>query len=131
MAYFFMLPSRLQARLLQDAVESAGRQIVAGLAGDGDAARLGRVLELAVAAAALTRYQPSAFNSFSTSRTFMPDSLPRGRRGEKARQAAWRGPNARAKLPGPPARTLKREKPGWRPGSASAVGSALSAEEEF
>src|SRR5262249_38843084 len=33
-------------------------------------------------------------------------------------------PNAKAKLPGPPARTLKRGKLGWRPRSASAVGSA-------
>src|SRR5262249_13574803 len=30
-------------------------------------------------------------------------------------------PNAKAKLPGPPARTLKLGKPGWRPRSASAV----------
>src|SRR5215475_4366496 len=34
-------------------------------------------------------------------------------------------PNAKAKLPGPPARTLKLGKPGWRPRSASAVGSTL------
>src|SRR5262249_19671993 len=33
---------------------------------------------------------------------------------------------AKAKLPGPPARTLKRGKPGWRPRSASAAGSALT-----
>src|SRR6516165_10495017 len=32
-------------------------------------------------------------------------------------------PKAKAKLPEPPARTLKRGKPGWRPRSASAVGS--------
>src|SRR5882724_3155035 len=31
--------------------------------------------------------------------------------------------NGTAKLPGPPASTLKLEKPGWRPRSASAVGS--------
>src|SRR6516162_3249684 len=35
-------------------------------------------------------------------------------------------PNAKAKLPGTPARTLKLGKPGWRPRSASAVGSAPS-----
>src|SRR5262249_26321828 len=33
-------------------------------------------------------------------------------------------PNDKDKLPGPPARTLKLAKPGWRPRSASAVGSA-------
>src|SRR5215510_1361341 len=33
-------------------------------------------------------------------------------------------PNAKAKLPGPPASTLKRGKPGWRPRSAPVVGSA-------
>ena len=31
-------------------------------------------------------------------------------------------PNDKAKLPGPPAKTLKLENPGWRPRSASAVG---------
>jgi hypothetical protein len=46
-----MLSSRLQAHLLEDAVEGAGRQVVDGLPGDGDPARLRRVLELAVAAA--------------------------------------------------------------------------------
>src|SRR5689334_12913302 len=35
-----------------------------------------------------------------------------------------KSPNAQAKLPGPPARTLKLGNPGWRPRSASAVGSA-------
>ena len=38
-----------------------------------------------------------------------------------------RTPERSAKLPGPPARTLKLEKPGWRPRSASAVGSARCA----
>src|SRR6516164_9189348 len=38
--------------------------------------------------------------------------------------AQVRPDNAKAKLPGPPARTLKRGKPGWRPRSASADGSA-------
>src|SRR5262249_28528345 len=36
-------------------------------------------------------------------------------------------PERSAKLPGPPARTLRLEKPGWRPRSASAVGSARCA----
>jgi hypothetical protein len=36
-------------------------------------------------------------------------------------------PERSAKLPGPPARTLKLEKPGWRPRSVSAVGSARCA----
>src|SRR4051794_28974707 len=36
-------------------------------------------------------------------------------------------PNGTAKLPGLPARTLKVGKPGWRPRSASAVGSAACA----
>src|SRR5262245_54279976 len=32
-------------------------------------------------------------------------------------------PNAKAKLPGPPARTLKRRKPGWRPGQLQPLAS--------
>src|SRR5205085_2014919 len=40
-------------------------------------------------------------------------------------QGHWLAPpNAAAELPGPPARTSTRGKPGWRPRSASAVGSA-------
>src|SRR5579884_656576 len=51
MAYFFMFPSRLQARLLQDAVEGARRKVIARLPGNGHSAGLPRVLELSVTAA--------------------------------------------------------------------------------
>jgi hypothetical protein len=45
------MASRLQASLLENAVESAWRKIIAWLARNGDATRLDRVLELSVTSA--------------------------------------------------------------------------------
>ncbi len=49
-----------------------------------------------------------------------PVSVPHPGRSPRPPQPYAR--NVQAKLPGPPAKTLKRGKPGWRPQSASAVG---------
>src|SRR5262249_7017881 len=93
--------SRLQARLLQDAVEGAERQVVADLPRDSDPAPLRRAPELTRTAAGLHPV-PAALNSVRTSRTFVRGSIPRSRWGKKQK----------AGLCGPLASTVRR------PGSA-------------
>jgi len=73
----------------------------------------------------MARFHASSFKCVSLS----PTSLRRCRYQDRLvfTQVAERS----AKLPGPPARTLKLGKPGWRPRSASAVGSAQIARAYF
>jgi hypothetical protein len=66
----------------------------------------------------------SAWARFIGSTVAVQNHVPRSGFGRSDRRAP---PERSAKLPGPPARTLKLEKPGWRPRSVSAVGSARCA----
>ena len=114
----------VQCRLLEGTVMG----IVVAHAEDGDVRRL--VIRVVVIDVVKVRTDASGFAHAThasiccqkRSLKRIGDMLPW--HGIHPRRIEWPQPYAQAKLPGPPATTLKLGKPGWRPRSASAVGSA-------